>query len=258
MESAPEVGENVDTVRLVDGLDDLVIHDRSVGGSKVSNSRASRPPDVVREGEERVRTQRHLALDLGKPLLFLLSGERSRDLTRFEERLPLLALASSLLGVEDLAGNEDVGTVRAVGALDALAPLEGEDTGVVAEPPSVGLGTGEAGAVDAGLLTGSDTDRSSVVSEADRVGLSVLERGGGDDEVAEGVLGELWMRKDELEKREERGRRTNILVLRDDVAESRGVDLGVVAALLKRDTVDLASLDEGRNVGCVHLRGRTR
>lgn len=66
------------------------------------------------------------------------------------------------------------------------------------------------------------------------------------------------MTEDELEKEEVRERRTNILVLRDDVAEGRGVDLGVVAALLKRDTVDLASLDEGRNVGCVHLRGKTR
>jgi hypothetical protein len=42
-------------------------------------------------------------------------------------------------------------------------------------------------------------------------------------------------------------------VLGDDVGEGAGADESVVAALLHRDTVDLAGLDECRHVGGVHL-----
>lgn len=47
---------------------------------------------------------------------------------------------------------------------------------------------------------------------------------------------------------------TDLVVLRDDVGEGSGADLGVVAALLHRDAKDLAGLDESGGVGSVHLR----
>lgn len=46
---------------------------------------------------------------------------------------------------------------------------------------------------------------------------------------------------------------THVLVLRDDVGESRRLDLGVVATLLEGHAVDLASLGERRDVRGIHL-----
>lgn len=63
---------------------------------------------------------------------------------------------------------------------------------MVSEPPSVSLRTSEASAVDARLLSSSDSDRSSVVSVADRVRLSVFESSSGDDEIGQGGGRELW------------------------------------------------------------------
>lgn len=47
---------------------------------------------------------------------------------------------------------------------------------------------------------------------------------------------------------------TYLLILRDDVLEQLGVDLGIVALLLHMDAVHLASLDLGRLVVRVHLQ----
>lgn len=185
-DDSPQVSEDVDGVGLVGSLDDLVVHNTPSGGGKVSDSTPGGPPDVVGEGEEGVTGERDLAGNALEPALLLLGGERRRCLALSEESLPLLALTSSGLCLPDLARDEDVRTVGAVGTLDSLAPVEGEDARVVSKPPGVGLGSGETRAVDAGLLPGSESNRSSAVGEADRVGLGVLEREGGDDQVGLG------------------------------------------------------------------------
>lgn len=105
-----------------------------------------------------------------------------------------------------------------------------------AHPPVVGLVTSQAGAVDTGLLAGTEADDLAVDGVADRVALSVLEGDGGDGEIAGGVLGE----------------GTGVLG-GDDGAEGLGGDLGVVAVLLKGDAVDGAGLDGAGGVLGVDL-----
>lgn len=62
---------------------------------------------------------------------------------------------------------------------------------MVSEPPVVGLVSGQTGTVDTRLLTGTKTDDGSVESVAYRVGLGVLEGKRGDNEISDGLLGQL-------------------------------------------------------------------
>lgn len=105
----------------------------------MSDAGARRAPHVVREREEGVARERHLAPDLVEPGLLLVGRQGLGDGPLGKEGLPLLALRPGRVGVKDLARDKDVGAVGAVGALDALAPLEAEDARVVPEPPRVGL-----------------------------------------------------------------------------------------------------------------------
>lgn len=62
---------------------------------------------------------------------------------------------------------------------------------MVPKPPVIGLVAGKSGAVDSGLLTGSETDDSSVEGVANRVGLGVLEGNGRDEKIEGRLRGEL-------------------------------------------------------------------
>lgn len=62
---------------------------------------------------------------------------------------------------------------------------------MVTEPPVVGFGACETGAVDAGLLACAETDDGAVEGIGDGVGLGVLQGDGGDDEVGDGGVGKL-------------------------------------------------------------------
>lgn len=185
---------DVNQVVLIGGLDALLVHDASAGGGDVGRPASLGSVDVVREGEEGI-ARAHDTLELLGVLLLLLGGERLRD--SLKERLPLSPLSS--LGGERLAGDEEVDRVGLVGSLGTLLERQGEDSRVVTEPPVVGLVTGETGAVNSGLLSGSETDDGAVESVADRVGLGVLEREGGDDQVGDGRLGELWVSGEVIE-----------------------------------------------------------
>ncbi|TLD22845.1 hypothetical protein PspLS_07561 [Pyricularia sp. CBS 133598] len=169
---------------------------------------------------------------LAEPLLALGLAKGSGDLVEQGlERLPLGA------GLGQLAADEQVDGVALVGPLGALLPLDAEDARVEAQPPVVGLVAGEAGAVDAGLLAGAEADDLAVGGVADRVALGVLERDGGDGQVAQGRLGQ--------------GR---AVLGHDDGAKRRGRDLDVVAMLGQRHAVDGAHLLRARDVVGVHLQ----
>lgn len=96
-----------------------------------------------------------------------------------------------LATLQDLAGDEEVDGVGLFRAFDSLFEGEGENAGVVPEPPVVGFGACEAGAVNAGLLACAETDDGAVEGVGDGVGLGVFEGEGGDDEVGDGGIGEL-------------------------------------------------------------------
>jgi hypothetical protein len=61
----------------------------------------------------------------------------------------------------------------------------------VSQPQVISFISSKTCAVNTGLLTGAKTGNHTVLSIADRVGLSVLESNGGDSQVSEGFLGEL-------------------------------------------------------------------
>lgn len=92
---------------------------------------------------------------------------------------------------QDFAGDEEVDGVGFFGTFDAFFEGEGEDARVVAEPPVVGFGAGETGAVDTGLLTCTETDDGAVEGVGDGVRLSVFEGKGGDNEVGDGGVRKL-------------------------------------------------------------------
>ena len=100
---------------------------------------------------------------------------------------------------------------------------------MLTQKPRVGLGTGQTGAVNAGLLPGSHTDGLTVHRVADRVGLRVFERDERDDQIPHRALGQM-------------------LLLCDDVAEQRAVDAEVVAPLLKGHAKHLLALGLGRHI----------
>ena len=62
------------------------------------------------------------------------------------------------------------------------------------QPPQVSFRACEPGAMDARLLASTETDDGTVQSVGDTVGLGVLEREGGDDEVGDRGLRKLrWV-----------------------------------------------------------------
>ena len=207
-------------VVLVAGGDDMVVAHGTASLSHVGHTAAVGTLDVVAEGEEGVRAQRDAPVE-GDPFLFLSTSEHFGF---FGEVLLPLAVGQD---VHVVVRDVQVDGVVAVGAADLLHPGEVHHLRVLAQPPDVGLVTGQAGAVDAALLPGANADGLTVLDVADGVALGVLERDEGDAQVTLGLLG----------KR---------LVASGDILEevvARKVDL--VAPLLEGDAVDLLVLDGG-------------
>jgi len=225
-----------DTTLLGGVVNGLVIY-RSTGSSSVLDTRGGSAENVVNKGElnhrllvmtstiEQMTTYESVAGDnnVGQfflPSFLLFRSELQRNLVEVDGvEIPLRA---ALLG--DLSSDEKIDSVALVGALGSLLPLELEDPRVLSRPPVVGLVTSKTGAVNARLLTGSESDDLTVLGVTDGVGLGVLERNGSDDQVGDRLLGKLSAGGC------------------DYAREGLLVDLGVVPFLSKGDTVDLASL----------------
>lgn len=216
----------------ISSLQHLLILDRSARRTDVRHSTPLRPVHIIRERKERIRCQRH-ALPLRHPFLSLRHRQEGGNL--FEQRRPRTVLHAIGLFELHLATDKLVNGVGFVRALHTGFEVQREYTRMKARPKVIGLAARETRAVDAGLLTGAQADNHAIVRVADAVGLGVLESNGGDDEVTKGI------------GRERRG-------CGDNVAETLGIDLGVVATLLQMEAVDLARFRGGRHVSRVHLR----
>lgn len=223
-----EGGMGNDHIVGISSSNDEVILDGSGGSSNVLDTGLLGTVDVVGEGEEGVGGDDDI-LELLHVGSTLLGSESSGD------GLELCLPGSTLLTLANLVENVEVNGVGLVSTLGLLLEVKVQDLGVVAQPPVVGLVTSKTGAVDTGLLAGTETDDHSVLGVADRVGLGILEGDGGDNQIANGRLGQ-------------------VLVLGDEVLEERGVDLDVVALLLHGKTIDLAGLDLLGLVVGVHLQ----
>lgn len=155
-------------------------------------------------------------LELLHPSVSLFVSESRRNL--FEDGFEEVTLGT---GLGEFAADKQVNGVALVRSLGALLPLDAEDTLVEAHPPVVGLVAGETGAVDTGLLAGSETNDLAVDGVADGVALGVLEGDGGDGQVTSGAFGE------------------GLAILGgDDGVEGLGGDFDVVSVLLEGDAVD--------------------
>ncbi|KAH3665931.1 hypothetical protein OGAPHI_004120 [Ogataea philodendri] len=81
----------------------------------------------------------------------------------------------------------------------------------------------KTGAVDSGLLSGTQTDHHTVLGVADRVGLGVFQSDGSHSQIDGSLLGQVG-------------------VLGNELLERRRVDDGVVSLLLQSDSVNLSGL----------------
>ena len=90
------------------------------------------------------------------------------------------AVAQHVVGI---LADVDVDRVVAVRALDAVHERKVQDLRALTEEPVVRLASGEAHAVHAGLLSGADADRLSVLRVADGIGLRIFQRDEGDEKV---------------------------------------------------------------------------
>ena len=103
---------------------------------------------------------------------------------------------------------------------------------MLAQEEGVGLGAGQTGAVDPGLLARANAHSLSVIGKADGIALGIFQ---GDQRHNQVDFGGFWQ----------------IFVLGDDISQQFGVDFEVVPALLEGDAEDLLGLLLGRNVGGV-------
>ena len=227
MEQA-DTGEGHGDAIAVAGGDDMVVADAAAGLSHILHTRLVGAFDVITEGEEGVRAKAYAGV-AGYPGSFLLTCER---FGAFGEELLPGAVGEDIVMI---VGDVDVDGVVAISTTDAGHERQAHHLGMLTQPPNVGLLTGEARAVDAALLSGTDTDGLPVLDVADAVALRVLERDEGDDQVTTLVLGE-------------------VLGHGGDVGKERGiVEADLIAALFEGDAEHLLALDGLGAVGRIDL-----
>ena len=168
-------------VVLVGRLDDIVVADGAAGLGDVGHAALVGTLDVVAEREESIGAEGDACLLL-EPGLFLLTREDGRLLG--EDALPVIGLQE----VFPLFADVDVDGVVAVRAADFRLERQVEDLRALAQEPVVGLRAGKARAVDAALLAGADADGLAILRVADGVGLRVLERDQGNQQIALSIL----------------------------------------------------------------------
>ena len=242
----PQGSVSKDHSMLISSLDALRIHNTSARRSQVLDTALPGTVDVIREGEERVTRARN-AVQLGSPLLLGLLAQRLNG--SLEQALPVRLLTA----LQNLAADVEVDGVGLFSSLDSLLERKSKDLWVVAEPPEIGLTTGKTSAVNTRLLACTDADDRAMECVGNTVGLSVFQGEGGDDQVGGGFLRKLTVEGFMSHTYVSYVRRTNLLALGDDVSEQLRVDFGIVAALLKSDTVDLLGLDSWWLVGWIDL-----
>ena len=214
-------GECHDHAVLIAFLDDQIVPDGAAGLGDVLDAGGFGALDVVGEGEASIGTEGN-AVKFGQefPLVFF----RQPVGLAGEVVLPDAVGADVLLVAVDVA----VDHVVPVGAAEVGAEGQGQGLGVLAQEEGVGLGAGQPGAVDAGLLTRAHAHGLPVIGEAHGVGLGVFQGDERHDQVDLGGFGQIF-------------------ILGDDVLKQMPVDLEVVPPLLEGDAEDLLRLLLGGN-----------
>ena len=183
---------------------------------------------IVAEGEEGIRTQRHLCV-LCNPCFLFLTG---KHLGLFlEELLPFAFCQHIIMVVRDI----DVDGVVTVSPADPVDERQRHHLRMLAEPPDISLVTSQTGTVDTTLLTGTNTDGLSVFDIADRVTLCIFQGDECNDQVALGISREY-------------------LVLSGDVLEQSGIiQLDLITSLFEGNAKHLLAFHGFRHIVGVDL-----
>ena len=155
MEQADARESHGDAILVARG-NDMVITHGAAGLGNVLHAALVCPLNVVAEGEESVRTQRH-ALQRVQPRALLLAAQ-DVGLLR-EELLPYTIGQDIVVVVADV----DVDGIVTVGTADFFHPRQVEHLRTLAEIPDVGLVAGQTGVVNTALLSGFDTASLTVL-----------------------------------------------------------------------------------------------
>lgn len=149
-------------VVLVASFNNLVVAHRAAWLSNHCNSRLVRSLDVVSEREERVASEGDICV-LGNP--FFLLFVRKDFWLYLEQSLPFSVRENVVV----LRPDVNVNRIVAVSALYSVYKLQSQNFRRLAEPPVVRFLSRKAGAVDAALLPGSNSNSLSVLYIADRI-----------------------------------------------------------------------------------------
>mmetsp|Transcript_11594 Transcript_11594/g.23373 ORF Transcript_11594/g.23373 Transcript_11594/m.23373 type:complete len:329 (+) Transcript_11594:226-1212(+) len=139
--------------------------------------------DGITEGEEGVGCEGDASKGCHE---FRLLGECDRL-----RHLEKLGAPLGVLGGRHVALDVAHTSVDPLLSLDALFELEGTHLGMLPHVPCLHLATGELDAIDAALLARSHTNHLPVARIANRVGLGVLDRNLGDEQVTLGLVGQV-------------------------------------------------------------------
>ena len=184
-------GERHSDTAFVALVDNEVVSYRSTRLSDIANTRSVSALDVVRKREECIGRESDV-LKSSKPFVSLFSGNGSGPLGKVV--LPDTVSADILFAAVDVA----IDHIVAVRTAQVGTELEVQRLGVLTQEPGIGLGTCQAGAVDTALLTGTDTNSLSVISETNRVRLGVLQGNQRYDQVDLSILGQFLILRNDI------------------------------------------------------------
>ena len=214
---------------LIAALDDSVVSDRSARLGDVLDAALLCALDVIGEREESVGSESDI-MSLIEPCALLFRCEDFR--LHLEDLLPCAVSQNIHILLTDV----NVDRVVAVSTANIVDERKLEYLRALAEQPVVSLVACETYAVDAGLLSCTDTDRLTIVSIAYRVGLCILQSDQGDHKVTLCGFREIFVGGDYICK--------NVIV-----------DDKLVASLFKCDTENILVLKRFRHIFRIDIDG---
>ena len=155
-----------DPITIADG-DNVIVTDGAAGLRDIGNTALMGALDVVAEGEKGVGPKR----DAGggcQPVLFFFAGKNRRFFRK--NALPGAVREDIVIFVAQVY----VDRVVAVRASHGVLKRQAKRRGTLPQIPAISFISGEAGAMDARLLSRADTDRLSVLRVANGIRLGVF------------------------------------------------------------------------------------
>mmetsp|Transcript_9298 Transcript_9298/g.19331 ORF Transcript_9298/g.19331 Transcript_9298/m.19331 type:complete len:275 (-) Transcript_9298:838-1662(-) len=165
---------------VVTGFRNGSILDRPTGLGNVRDTQLGGVIDGIPEWEKGIAGNGNSGRSLEEFLLFFL---RKWLGNRVKAGVP-----SDLFLVGKVALDVTNAGIDSVLSLGSLLEGQGQDLGVLSQIPGLNLAACQLDAIDAGLLSGTDTHHHSVLGESHRVGLGVLDADGGYNHVANRVF----------------------------------------------------------------------